>query len=93
MDPPVKLTSAQRALLHRIKEARAWYQRSDPDARIADPDPPACVREETGGQPSTVEQLVHGCVALYIDLLKVKNDDPDWTGLPEPPGVTAEIKS
>ena len=30
MDPPAKLTSAQRALLHRIKEARAWYQGSDP---------------------------------------------------------------
>ena len=59
MDPPVKLTSAQRALLHRIKEARAWYQRSDPD-------PPACVRMGRGGEPSTVEQLVHGCAALYI---------------------------
>ena len=32
-----------------------------------------------------MEQLVHGCAALYIDVLKVKNDDPDWTGLPEPP--------
>ena len=32
MDPPAKLTSAQRALLHKIKEARAWYQGSDPDA-------------------------------------------------------------
>ena len=54
MDPPVKLTSAQRALLHRIKEARAWYQRSDPDARfgIADPVPPACVREGRGGEAS-----------------------------------------
>ena len=73
MDPFVKLSSAQRALLHRIKEAREWYQGSDPDTRfrIADPVPPACVREGTGGQPSTVEQLVHGCAALYIDLLKV----------------------
>ena len=50
-----------------------------------DPFPPVCVRMGRGGEPSTVEQLVHGCAALYIDLLKVKNDDPDWTGLPEPP--------
>ena len=80
MDPPVKLSSAQRALLHRIKEAREWYQGSDPDTRFRrDPFPPACVRMGRGGEPSTVEQLVHGCAALYIDLLKVKNDDPGWT--------------
>ena len=50
MDPPVKLTSAQRALLHRIKEAREWYQGSDPDTRFRrDPFPPACVRMGRGG--------------------------------------------
>lgn len=33
MSTAVKLTSAQRALVHRIEEARKWYQRFDPDAR------------------------------------------------------------
>jgi hypothetical protein len=33
MATTVKLTSAQRTLLHRIEEARKWYQRFGPDAR------------------------------------------------------------
>ena len=50
------------------------------------------MREGRGGEPSTVEQLVHGCAALYIDLLKVKNDDPGWTGLPPPPPIGQETR-
>ena len=52
----------------------------------------SCVREGRGGEPSTVEQLVHGCAALYLDLLTVKNDDPDWTGLPEPPPCWEDVE-
>ena len=56
MDPPAKLTSAQRALLHRIKEAREWYHGFDPDARFRTIFP-ACVREVKSSQ---VKVHLHG---------------------------------
>ena len=53
------------------------------------PSPPTCVREGRGGEPSTVEQLVHGCAALYLDLLTVKNDDPRRNTAQDPSIVIA----
>ena len=53
----------------------------------------ACCRMAGSTRPPTlVEQLVHGCAALYIDLLKVKNDEPDWTGLPPPPTCWEDVE-
>ena len=71
------LTGAQRALLHRVREAYGWY-RDVCDGRQDESKRPACVRDGTTGEPSTAEQMVHAAAALYRSLLEAWDaDGPD----------------